>query len=209
MTQQRRFSQLDVFTAVPLLGNPLAVVHDGTRPERCADGCLRQLDASVGDDVPVAAHAAPKQTIAFASSRPSASCRSPAIRPSAAATRGSRPAVWHGATARWCRSAAPAWCASAATALDWRLPHRRCAAAGRSSPELLERIERGLGVGTRRDPRSPVGRQRPRLVRGASGLGRACAAAQGRLRPAARPESRRRGAACGAAAATRSSRCAR
>jgi len=26
---QRRFSQLDVFTAVPLLGNPLAVVHDG------------------------------------------------------------------------------------------------------------------------------------------------------------------------------------
>jgi len=30
MTQQRRFSQLDVFTAAPLLGNPLAVVHDGT-----------------------------------------------------------------------------------------------------------------------------------------------------------------------------------
>jgi PhzF family phenazine biosynthesis protein len=26
---QRRFSQLDVFSAVPLLGNPLAVVHDG------------------------------------------------------------------------------------------------------------------------------------------------------------------------------------
>jgi PhzF family phenazine biosynthesis protein len=29
MAQARRFSQLDVFTAVPLLGNPLAVVHDG------------------------------------------------------------------------------------------------------------------------------------------------------------------------------------
>ena len=28
MAQTRRFSQLDVFTAVPLLGNPLAVVHD-------------------------------------------------------------------------------------------------------------------------------------------------------------------------------------
>jgi PhzF family phenazine biosynthesis protein len=28
MTEQRRFSQLDVFTAVPLRGNPLAVVHD-------------------------------------------------------------------------------------------------------------------------------------------------------------------------------------
>jgi len=28
--QPRRFSQLDVFTAVPLLGNPLAVVHDGS-----------------------------------------------------------------------------------------------------------------------------------------------------------------------------------
>jgi PhzF family phenazine biosynthesis protein len=27
---QRRFSQLDVFTATPLLGNPLAVVHDGS-----------------------------------------------------------------------------------------------------------------------------------------------------------------------------------
>ena len=30
MAQQRRFSQLDVFSAVPLLGNPLAVVHDGS-----------------------------------------------------------------------------------------------------------------------------------------------------------------------------------
>ena len=30
MVQTRRFSQLDVFTAVPLLGNPLAVVHDGS-----------------------------------------------------------------------------------------------------------------------------------------------------------------------------------
>jgi len=28
MPQPRRFSQLDVFTAVPLVGNPLAVVHD-------------------------------------------------------------------------------------------------------------------------------------------------------------------------------------
>ena len=38
MTEPRRFSELDVFTAVPLLGNPLAVVHDGRGPERCADG---------------------------------------------------------------------------------------------------------------------------------------------------------------------------
>jgi len=30
MVQSRRFSQLDVFSAVPLLGNPLAVVHDGS-----------------------------------------------------------------------------------------------------------------------------------------------------------------------------------
>jgi len=30
MLVQRRFSQLDVFTAVPMLGNPLAVVHDAT-----------------------------------------------------------------------------------------------------------------------------------------------------------------------------------
>jgi PhzF family phenazine biosynthesis protein len=29
MAQTRRYSELDVFTAVPLLGNPLAVVHDG------------------------------------------------------------------------------------------------------------------------------------------------------------------------------------
>ena len=28
MSVERRFSQLDVFTATPLLGNPLAVVHD-------------------------------------------------------------------------------------------------------------------------------------------------------------------------------------
>ena len=30
MAQTRRFSQLDVFSALPLLGNPLAVVHDGS-----------------------------------------------------------------------------------------------------------------------------------------------------------------------------------
>ena len=29
MAESRRYSELDVFTAVPLLGNPLAVVHDG------------------------------------------------------------------------------------------------------------------------------------------------------------------------------------
>jgi PhzF family phenazine biosynthesis protein len=29
MSTSRRYSELDVFTAVPLLGNPLAVVHDG------------------------------------------------------------------------------------------------------------------------------------------------------------------------------------
>jgi PhzF family phenazine biosynthesis protein len=29
MTQTRHYSELDVFTATPLLGNPLAVVHDG------------------------------------------------------------------------------------------------------------------------------------------------------------------------------------
>ena len=29
MTQTRRYRELDVFTATPLLGNPLAVVHDG------------------------------------------------------------------------------------------------------------------------------------------------------------------------------------
>jgi PhzF family phenazine biosynthesis protein len=29
MSKSRRYSELDVFTAVPLLGNPLAVVHDG------------------------------------------------------------------------------------------------------------------------------------------------------------------------------------
>src|SRR5688572_13514397 len=28
MTHTRRYSELDVFTATPLLGNPLAVVHD-------------------------------------------------------------------------------------------------------------------------------------------------------------------------------------
>ena len=28
MTMQRQFTQVDVFTDTPLLGNPLAVVHD-------------------------------------------------------------------------------------------------------------------------------------------------------------------------------------
>ena len=40
MTVARRFSQLDVFTAVPLLGNPLAVVHDASG---LADGQMAAL----------------------------------------------------------------------------------------------------------------------------------------------------------------------
>ncbi len=55
----RRFSQVDVFSAEPLLGNPVAVVHDadGVTDEEMAR--VRPLDQPVRDDLPAAARPEP------------------------------------------------------------------------------------------------------------------------------------------------------
>ena len=55
----RSFSQVDVFSAEPLLGNPVAVVHDADGLERRADGAVRPLDQPVRDHVPAARRPAP------------------------------------------------------------------------------------------------------------------------------------------------------
>ena len=53
---QRTFAEVDVFTAVPYLGNPLAVVLDGSDLTAERDAALRPLDEPLRDHVPAAAH---------------------------------------------------------------------------------------------------------------------------------------------------------
>ena len=65
-----------------------------------------QLDQPVGNHLPAAAHRPRAPTTACASSRPAASCPSPAIRRSAAATPGCRPAAGPRRRARSCSNAA-------------------------------------------------------------------------------------------------------
>ena len=52
---RRRFSQVDVFTAVAYRGNPLAVVVDGDWARTRRDATVRELDEPLGDDVPAPA----------------------------------------------------------------------------------------------------------------------------------------------------------
>ena len=70
MTATFRFHQLDVFTATPLKGNPLAVVHGADGARRRADAGVRALDQPERDDLPAAADRRPAPTTACASSRP-------------------------------------------------------------------------------------------------------------------------------------------
>ena len=69
-------------------GNPLAVVHDADGARRRADAGVRALDQPVARRPSCCRPPTRPPTTACASSRPAASCRSPAIRRSAAATPG-------------------------------------------------------------------------------------------------------------------------
>ena len=89
----RPFKQVDVFTAEPYRGNPLAVVLDGSGLADDADAALRRLDQPVGDHFPAAAHASRRRLPRAHLHARAANCRSPAIRRWAAATRGCRPAA--------------------------------------------------------------------------------------------------------------------
>ena len=168
----RSFSQVDVFSAEPLLGNPVAVVHD-------ADGLTtsRWRRSPAGPTCPRRRSCwrrpAPAPTTGCGSSRRAASCRSPGTRPWAARTRGSRPGECRPPRARSSRSAAPGWsgCAGArrgpARAAGWRSPRRRCSARARCRPTDRARIAGRCGS-TSRDRRLPLDRQRPRLGRRAA-----------------------------------------
>ena len=116
MTQPRRFSQLDVFSAVPLLGNPLAVVHDGS-------GLSDAQMASFADWTNLS-----ETTFLLPPSDPQADYRVRIFTPERELPFAGHPTLgschaWlerrrraRGVKARWCRNAASAWCASAATA---------------------------------------------------------------------------------------------
>ncbi len=100
------FAQVDVFgdgAASP--GNPLAVVHDAGGLDDAAMQDVRRLDEPVRDHVPASRRPIRRPTTASGSSPPSASCRSPATRRSAARTPGWRPAGVPHRRARSCRSA--------------------------------------------------------------------------------------------------------
>ena len=147
---KRRFHQLDVFTAVPLQGNPLAVVHAAAGPVRGDDGRLRALDQPVGDHLPAAAHRCRRRLPRAHLHARAASCPSPATPRWAAATPGWPPAACRATPAWWCRSAASAWCACGASGgrLAFAAPPLR--RSGPLDEPLLQRIVAALGL-TRRD----------------------------------------------------------
>jgi predicted PhzF superfamily epimerase YddE/YHI9 len=181
MSDARRFHQLDVFTAEPLRGNPLAVVHgaDGLSDERMA-AFARWTNLSETTFLLPPTEAGP--TTACASSRPG----------------GELPFAGH-PTLGSCH----AWLAAGGTAgrpgvvvqqcgvglVRVRRDGTRLAFAApplrRSGPLELAAAQahRALAApGARRRAAPPVGRQRPRLVRGDAALGRAGAVAETRLR---------------------------
>ena len=85
------FRQVDVFSAEPLRGNPVAVVHDadGAHDEQMA-AFARWTNLSETTFL-LDADRRPAPTTGCGSGRPAASCRSPGTRRSARRTPGSRP----------------------------------------------------------------------------------------------------------------------
>jgi hypothetical protein len=101
------FKQVDVFTAVPYRGNPLAVVLDGeglsTEEMQHFTNWTNLSEATFL--LPPTQPGADYRVRIFC---PGASCRSPAIPRWAAATPGWKPAASRAAST-WCRNAASAW----------------------------------------------------------------------------------------------------
>ena len=86
------FRQVDVFSPEPLLGNPVAVVHDA---DDLDDEQMQRFAqwTNLSETTFLLTRPPTRPTTGCGSSRRAASCRSPATRPSAARTRGSRPAA--------------------------------------------------------------------------------------------------------------------
>ena len=144
-----RSDQLDVFTAEPLRGNPLAVVHD-------AEGL---------DDARMAAFARwtnlSETTFLLPPTDPAADYRVRIFTPGGELPFAGHPTLgschaWLAAGGRprepawWCSNAASAWCACGATAqrLAFAAPPLR--RSGPLDPALLAQIARGAAAGARR-----------------------------------------------------------
>ena len=128
---RRPFQQVDVFSAEPYAGNPVAVVLDG---DGLSTEAMQRFAhwTNLSETTFVLPPTRRTPTTACGSSPRAASCPSPAIRRSAPATRGWRPAARRAATRRSCRSAAPGSCRSAARTPAWPSPRRRSCAPARS-----------------------------------------------------------------------------
>ncbi len=129
--KQRPFKQVDVFTATPYRGNPLAVVLDGTGLSDEEMQHFAQLDQPVGDHLPAAARRdagadyrvrifTPGGELPFAGHPTLGSCH-------AWLEAGGKP---RGATSS-CRNAASAWCK---IRRDGDAPGLRRAAAASAAP---------------------------------------------------------------------------
>ena len=142
-TRSRPFRQVDVFSARPYRGNPVAVVLDADGLDDDDDGAGGELDEPVRDDVHRAADG-PGADYRVRIFTPVASCRSPATRRSAPATPG-----WRRAGGRQpdesSRSALPGWS---------RCARRRGLAF--AAPPLVRRGRSTRDLGSWRGPDRPA-----------------------------------------------------
>ena len=139
--------------------------HGSVRRARCSTSragptCRRRLSCC--------RPTATRPTTACASSRPAASCRSPAIRRSAVATPGWKPAASRAGASSSCRNARSAWSGSAATARGWPSPRRRSSAA-RPAPRCWPRSRPRSGLKASQVDRRADPGQRPGLAGAAAG----------------------------------------
>ena len=206
-SMKRRFDQLDVFTAQPLRGNPLAVVHDaqGLDDERMAAFARWTHLSETTFLLPPSDPAADYRVRIFT---PAANCRSPAI-PTlgschawlAAGGRPRRPA-------RWCSSAASAWCACARTARGWPSRRRPLRRQRRAGADAGAAVRRASGWSRRECAPAPTLDNGPRWLEPAAGQRRHRAGAAARPRAAEAPGQGRRHRAATRPAWTATSRCA-
>ena len=170
MISEREFRQVDVFTADPYRGNPVAVVLDGERPDDRRDAARSPTGRTCPRPPSCCPPPTRQPTTGCASSPPSASCRSPATRRSARAAPGSSTAA---------RPAQPdvivQQCAAgldldpARRSSGWPSPRRRCGGRVRSRPTWSDQLAAILGIEHSRRGRRGVDRQRTRLGRRAAG----------------------------------------
>ena len=128
-----RFSQLNVFSAAPLGGNPLAVVHAAEELSEASMAALARW-TNLSETTFLLPRRIETATIGCGSSRRRQSSLSPDIRPSGHATPGLRRAESRAPRNAWCSNAVSALCAYAATVHAWRSPRRPCGAPARSRP---------------------------------------------------------------------------